>query len=61
MRGSNERKGKINVKNEILTDIASGETSVDFNGLQILPGASKGSISTQAPPAKTDQASSSSY
>lgn len=37
----------------IYSDVASDETSVDFNGLQILPGGSKGSICTQVPPFKT--------
>lgn len=37
----------------IYSDAASDETSVDFNGLQILPGGSKGSICTQVPPVKT--------
>lgn len=59
MRGSNEHEGKINVRNDILTEVARDETSVDFSGLQVLPGGSKGSICTQVPPAKTARASSS--
>lgn len=59
MRGSNEREGTINVKNDILTQVASDEASVDFSGLRVLPGGSKGSMCTQVPPAKTDRAASS--
>lgn len=45
---------KITIKIEILTSVVDDdETSVDFKGLEILPGGSKESIHTQLPPAKT--------
>lgn len=49
-----EYEDKITIKNEILTSVVDNdETSVDFKGLEILPGGSKESIHTQLPPAKT--------
>lgn len=49
-----EYEDKITTKNEILTSVVDNdETSVDFKGLEILPGGSKESIHTQVPPAKT--------